>query len=283
MKNLIKATMVMAMSAMVFTVSAQERGLRGPRSGADQNRERPTIEQIIQHNVDQLTQDLGLNSKQQKKLTELQTKQMEAMREGPAAGEERPSREEMQAQMQQRQNEYEAEVKKILTKEQFEKYQELQEERRGKMQERFQNAPQPRNENIAPKPDAERPAPRQDSERPAPGEMVKNYVNQMTKDLGLSADQQKQLEELQTAQMREIAGMRQRPEAGAERPSREEMQAQMQQRQDNYEAQLKKILTTEQFEKYQQLQQERRKQMQDRMQNDRNRRAARPAPINDAQ
>ncbi len=141
MKNLMKAAMITAMAAMVFGVSAQPTngGNRGPRQGQAQG-ERPTPEQMIDRQVDQMTKEYQLSDKQKgevKALLEKQQKEYAANR--PKDG-ERPSMEDRRAQMEKSQASFNAEMKKILTGEQYKQYEDKQAERRKQMEERMKNA-----------------------------------------------------------------------------------------------------------------------------------------------
>ena len=142
MKNLMRAAMVMTMAAMVFTASAQpaDGGRRASRQEQTQ-KERPTPEQMIDNQVNRMAQEYQLTDEQKsevKALIEKQRKDQEANR--PKDG-QRPSMEERMAQMEKSQNEFNAGLKKIMTADQYKKYEEKQAERKKQMEERMKNRP----------------------------------------------------------------------------------------------------------------------------------------------
>ncbi len=143
MKNLMKAAMVMAMAAMVFTVSGQPRQGEGQRQRPEQGeRQRMTPEQMIDRQVEQMVKDYQLDDKQKgevKALLEKQQKERQANR--PKEG-EKPNMEDRKAQFEKAQKDFDAELKKIMTADQYKKYEEKQAERKKQMEERMKNRPQ---------------------------------------------------------------------------------------------------------------------------------------------
>lgn len=110
--------------------------------------------------------------------------------------------------------------------------------------------------------------------RPDRTEMIKSRTDRVVKQLGLNDTQAKQLLDLNTAFADKLPGMGGRgmarggqrggrnndSQAPRERPSREQMEARMKEMQANMEAyntELKKILTEEQYAKYQEAQKQR--------------------------
>lgn len=143
MKNLMKAAMVMTMAAMVFTASAQPAGgeRRGPRQGQTQG-ERPTPEQMIANQVDQMAKDYQLTDKQKGEVKALMEKQRKAHEADRPKEGQRLSMEERMARMEKNQKEFNTELKKIMTADQYKKYEEKQAERKKQMEERMKNRPE---------------------------------------------------------------------------------------------------------------------------------------------
>lgn len=96
-----------------------------------QQRQQLTPEQRAKQATERLTKELGLDEAQQKQVYECQL-EMSKNFTRPAEG-ERPSREEMQAQFEKSREKQKAEMKKILTAEQFAKWEKMQAERGGAM------------------------------------------------------------------------------------------------------------------------------------------------------
>ena len=115
--------MMMALAAVIMISSsamAQEQNGQRPERKMDRN-------EMIKHRTDRMVKDYGLNEEQGKKLLELNTSFADKMPGARGNRGERPSREEMEAQrekMRATMDAYNAELKNILTEEQFSKYQE---------------------------------------------------------------------------------------------------------------------------------------------------------------
>ena len=123
-KILFLATTVLLFLA--FNVNAQQ---RGPR-------ERPTPEQQATRMVERLNQELKLTDKQQ---TELKTWFTDSFKKRNEAFEKnRENREAMRSQMQKDREETEAELKKVLTEEQYKTYKANEEKRQKERQQRGQ-------------------------------------------------------------------------------------------------------------------------------------------------
>ena len=102
-------------------------------------REKLTPEQKVDSQVKRLTNDLDLNEKQAKEVRNLVAKQVEN-REGKRVETKEiktQKRAEMKAQMETEQAAVSSEMKKILTPEQFAKWEKIREERKEKMKEKM--------------------------------------------------------------------------------------------------------------------------------------------------
>lgn len=139
MKNLMKAALTMTMAAMVFAVSGQPRQMDGrQRDGQPQQRERMTPEQMVTNQVDQMVKEFQLNDTQKAELKTLIENQQKARQANRKEG-VKPSMEERKAQMEKMQNDFDAGVKKIMTADQYKKYQDKQAARKKQMEERMKN------------------------------------------------------------------------------------------------------------------------------------------------
>jgi len=130
---------VLALAAVMMlslTVNAQDNHRRQGRQMSK--------EEMIQRRTDRLAEDLGLNDSQKAALLKLNTEYADKLGNGmrPRTGvrkertdsvkKERPSAEQMQKlreEMQATRDSYNAELKKIVTEEQYAKYEKLQKER----------------------------------------------------------------------------------------------------------------------------------------------------------
>ncbi len=123
-------------------------GLSAAAQPGDRQRERLTPEQRVELQVKRMTLELDLNDKQQQEVKKLLT-QKSKDREAKIA-EHKTKREErekltseerfaMQSNMLDEQIEMKKEMKKILTAEQFEKYEAMQEQRKEKITKRSKN------------------------------------------------------------------------------------------------------------------------------------------------
>lgn len=97
-------------------------------------------------------------------------------------------------------------------------------------------------------------------ERLAPAARAEKTVERLNKELTLTAQQQTDLKSWFTTHYKQ-----QEEAFKKNREKREAMREQMQKNREQTEAQLKKILTAEQFQKYQEKEQERQKERQEQM------------------
>jgi len=118
-----------------LTTLAQE---KAPRKA-----DRLTIEERVTLQAAKLTKDLDLNEKQSKDVKALLTKEVEKREAKRAEMKEKKAemnaqkREEMRASMEKEQAAFSAEMKKILTPEQFAKLEKIREEKKARVQERM--------------------------------------------------------------------------------------------------------------------------------------------------
>ncbi|PQA58298.1 hypothetical protein [Siphonobacter curvatus] len=87
----------------------------------------------------------------------------------------------------------------------------------------------------------------------SPEERAQRQTEQLTKQLNLSADQAAKVKTLSDERMKQMQEMR----ASGARPDRQKMQ----ELQENYEAKLKPILSTEQWTQYEKMREEQRNRM----------------------
>ena len=132
MKALIKSALVCMMAIVAVGVSAQ------PPQG---QRQQATPEERAKQRTEQLKKDLGLNETQEKQVYDLQLKMMKEMEAMRGSGQ--TDREKMRTEMGKRQTEMTAEMKKILTEDQFKKWEKQEAERRGNMRGRGQGGQRP--------------------------------------------------------------------------------------------------------------------------------------------
>lgn len=97
-------------------------------------------------------------------------------------------------------------------------------------------------------------------ERLSPAERAEKTVEHLNKELTLTKQQQTELKNWFTTHYKQQEETFKKNHA-----ERKAMREQMQKNREQTEAQLKKILTTEQFQKYQEKEQERQKEKQERM------------------
>ncbi len=131
MKKMILA--VAAVFAFTLSTNAQSEG-NGPR-------QMPSQEEMIQHQTDMMADSLGLTASQKEALLALNTEYSDQMRpqmpprrmdsgnSDESTRPEPPSREDMDSQrqaMQEARENYNTELKKILTDEQYAKYEQMQ-------------------------------------------------------------------------------------------------------------------------------------------------------------
>ncbi|MDN3677991.1 hypothetical protein QWY90_11810 [Flavobacterium paronense] len=128
-----KKVFALALLVVGLTTFAQEKGERKAI------RENLSTEQKVDFQVKKMTKDLNLNEKQVKEVRVLVAKEVEKreakraeMKEIKAA-----KKTEMKAQMETEQAAVSSEMKKILTPDQFAKWEKIREERREKMKEKM--------------------------------------------------------------------------------------------------------------------------------------------------
>jgi len=104
-----------------------------------QEGERLTKEEKVDFQVKRMTKDLDLTEKQAKEFRALATKQVEKRdaKRAQMQEERKAKMEALKAQMQEEQASHTAEMKKILTPEQFAKWEKLREERKEKVKEKM--------------------------------------------------------------------------------------------------------------------------------------------------
>lgn len=127
-----KKLFVAALLVVGITAFAQEREAR-------KGKERLTTEQKVDLQVKKMSTDLNLNDKQKEQIKSLVTKQVEKREQKRKELQEskKQDRAQMKAQMEANQAATSAEMKKILTPEQFTKWEKLREEKKDKMKERM--------------------------------------------------------------------------------------------------------------------------------------------------
>lgn len=134
-----KKLVSVALMIVGITSFAQE------RNGKFKNREKVAPEQRVEKQVEKMTTDLGLNDKQATQLKALLTKentQREAKKaeiQAKRAEGTKPSKEEreaMKAKMVEKIDAHKVEMKKILTSDQYAKWEKNREERKEKMKEK---------------------------------------------------------------------------------------------------------------------------------------------------
>lgn len=123
MKRILSTSILLVFMAVVAMAQPPQGGQFSP-------------EDMAKSQTEQMTKDLKLNEQQVEKVSALNTKYMENMQSifQNAGGDREQMREKMEAFRTERNDE----LKKILTEEQFKKYQELENER---MQQRRANRP----------------------------------------------------------------------------------------------------------------------------------------------
>lgn len=128
-----KKVFVAALLVVGITAFAQEK--EGRRAG----REQLTTEQKVDFQVKKMSKDLDLNEKQTQEIKAVVTKQVEK-REAKRAeikADKDKNREEMRANMEKEQAAVSADMKKILTPEQYAKWEKNREEKKEKMKEKM--------------------------------------------------------------------------------------------------------------------------------------------------
>lgn len=139
MKTIIKSTLVCMMALMTIGLWAQR-----PQG----ERQQMTPEQRAKQRTEQLKKDLGLNETQEAEVYDLQLKLAKEMQTIRSNAGEQPDREKMRTEMEKFRAEESAGMKKILTEEQFEKWEKQQAERMKNSQNREQqNRQQQHNRN----------------------------------------------------------------------------------------------------------------------------------------
>lgn len=128
-----KKLFVAALLVVGMTAFAQEK--EGKRAG----RERLTTEQKVDLQVKKMSKDLDLNEKQKEQIKALVGKQVEKREQKRNELQEAKEKDRaaMRTQMQTEQAVASSEMKKILTPEQFAKWEKIREERKEKMKEKM--------------------------------------------------------------------------------------------------------------------------------------------------
>lgn len=142
MKKLIVATLLV----VGITAFAQEK--EGIRPG----REKLTAEQKVDFQVKKLTKDLDLNEKQSEQVKALVSKEVEKREAKRAEMDElkKKKREEMKAQRDADQTALRSEMKKILTVDQYAKWEKGREERKEHMKEKMWERRKVKESNVLP-------------------------------------------------------------------------------------------------------------------------------------
>ena len=139
-----KKLVLMAFLVVGITTFAQEK--------KEERKEKFTPEQRVDFQVKKMTKDLNLNDKQAEQVKALVAKEVEkreakkAEMEAKRTEQTKPSKEEKEArrtEMKANQEAMKAEMKKILTAEQYTKWEQKQEERKEKMMERIKENNKP--------------------------------------------------------------------------------------------------------------------------------------------
>ena len=128
-----KKVIVAALLVVGITAFAQE------KDGKPAGREKLTTEQKVDFQVKRLTKDLDLNEKQAKDVRALVTKEVEKREARRAEMQEAKAKkgEEMKAQMDREQAAVSEDMKKVLTPEQFAKWEKIHEERKENFKEKM--------------------------------------------------------------------------------------------------------------------------------------------------
>lgn len=128
-----KKVIVALLLAVGITTFAQEKKVEKTE------REKLTPEQKVDFQVKRLTKDLDLNEKQAKEVRSIVAKQVEKRENKRAEMKELKAqkREEIKANMQKEQAANNEEMEKILTPEQFAKWEKIRDERKEKMKEKM--------------------------------------------------------------------------------------------------------------------------------------------------
>ncbi|WP_264522342.1 hypothetical protein [Flavobacterium sp. N1994] len=128
-----KKVFLAALLAVGITAFAQE------QEGRKMDREKLTPEQKIDFQVKRMTKDLSLNEKQVADVKALVAKEMEKREAKRAEMKENKAqaRKDMRAQMEADQAAMSADMKKILTAEQYAKWEKIRDERKEKMKEKM--------------------------------------------------------------------------------------------------------------------------------------------------
>ncbi|MDA3879257.1 MAG: hypothetical protein PF436_02615 [Prolixibacteraceae bacterium] len=127
MRRIISTTFLLVFMA-VITMAQPPQGREGRQFSPEDMAKRQT---------EQMTEDLKLNELQVEKVSALNKKYAEKMRDAFQNAE--GNREQMREKMQTLRTEKDTELKEILTEEQFKKYQEIEKERMERMQQRREN------------------------------------------------------------------------------------------------------------------------------------------------
>lgn len=127
-----KKLVLVALLAVGLTAFAQKQGRRAGKEGL-------TSEEKVDIQVKRMTKDLDLNEKQAAEVKVLVTKQVQKREEIKAElkSEKEKQRKDMKAKMEKEQAAVSAEYKKILTPEQYAKWEKNREEKKVKVKEKM--------------------------------------------------------------------------------------------------------------------------------------------------
>ena len=140
MRKTMKKMMMTLLAAVVVSTAAVAQNKDDNKSPQDNNRK----QEMVKHRTDRLVKDYQLNDQQARQLLELNTKYADKMRphhprhHGPHGMKgQRPEppkgdRQDRRKEMDETMKAYEAELQKIMTPEQFKKYQADMQQRRDK-------------------------------------------------------------------------------------------------------------------------------------------------------
>ena len=132
----------------LFTLTLSGQGGQGPGGGPGQGRGFQMSEDDITERVDNLSETLKVSKEQHKKILEYELEfynKIQVERQKSTG-----DREAMRASMMQAREERDKKYEEVLTKEQMEKFKEIQEERRSDMRRQYQeNNPEGENDRPA--------------------------------------------------------------------------------------------------------------------------------------
>jgi hypothetical protein len=265
-----KTVKILTTTLLMFIFCAGMTFAQQGQHGQPQNNQKANVtpEARARQQLDQMKKDLNLSSDQVKKLQDVQTrfaKEEEQMRSNG-----NQSQQDMKSKM----DNYDSQVKSILTQEQYQKWQEQHKNRmqngqygqRGQQEQQRQQGQFDQNnqknlkyqKNQKDQKDQKNLKNQKDQKdqkmaQTTPEAKAQEQVNQMKKDLNLSSDQVKKIQKIQTKFAKEGEQMRSK----GSNMSQQDMKSKM----DNYDSQIQSVLTKQQYEKWQS---ERNNRMQNR-------------------